>query len=81
MHYGYYIYSFDETGFKIFTDYFQNIPLPLPDKNKLDEVEKLLSSEPEISLVNSWVYNLIGLNSEEIREIENSVFKIVDNAN
>jgi len=79
--YRYYIYSFDETGFKIFTDYFQNIPLPLPDKNKLDEVEKLLSSEPEISLVNSWVYNLIGLNSEEIREIENSVFKIVDNAN
>ncbi len=23
----YYIYSFDETGLKIFTDYFQNIPL------------------------------------------------------
>jgi hypothetical protein len=38
----YYIYSFDETGFKIFTDYFENIPLPLPNKERLKVAQNFL---------------------------------------
>src|SRR5690606_20475315 len=74
----YYIYSFDETGFKIFTDYFQNIPLPLPNDILLKEAESFLREEPDIDSINNWVYKLIGFDKEEIIEIETSVLKIIN---
>lgn len=75
----YYIYSFDETGFKIFTDYFQDIPLPLPDKEKLKDTKQLLRKEINIASINNWVYKLMDFTDEEITEIENSVSKILEN--
>ncbi|WP_312322706.1 hypothetical protein, partial [Soonwooa sp.] len=74
----YYIYSFDETGFKIFTDYFQNIPLPFPNEKLLKESEKFMRDRPNIDLINKWVYMIYGFSDEEVIEIENSVFKLIN---
>jgi hypothetical protein len=74
----YYIYSFDETGFKIFTDYFKNIPLPLPNDEILQEVVNFLTDEPNIELIDNWVYSIINFNEEEIKEIKNSVSQIIN---
>ncbi len=71
----YYIYSFDETGFKIFTDYFQNIPLPLPNKDGLVETKRLLNDKIDIDLINQWVYRMMNISDIEIVEIENAVKK------
>lgn len=77
----YYIYSFDETGFKIFTDYFENIPLPLPNKDRLMIAQKFLSKKIDIQSVNNWVYEIMNFTKEEIYEIENSVSSILNNIN
>jgi hypothetical protein len=69
----YYIYSFDETGFKIFTEYFQNIPVPIPDKQLLRATKKMIKDKVDIEEVNKWVYQLFDFNTKEIDEIENSV--------
>lgn len=73
----YYIYSFDETGFKIFTDYFQEIPLPLPRKEFELKVKEFLITEIDTININNWVYTLFDLSKEEIEEIENSVARIL----
>ena len=71
----YYIYSFDQTGFKVFTDYFQN--LPFPQKNETMEI--LFSQDNcNISEVDNFVYSLYGFNKEEIDEIERSVDNILN---
>ncbi len=77
----YYIYSFDETGFKIFTEFFQNIPLPLPNKEVLKTAQKFHSKKIDIQSVNNWVYEMINFTKEEIKEIENSVSAILNNVN
>ncbi len=69
----YYIYSFDETGFKIFTDYFQNIPIPLPNEKMINFSQELINEKVNIEEVNKWVYSLFDFTNEEILEIENSV--------
>ena len=75
----YYIYSFDETGFKIFTDYFQNIPLPLPNEKLTNEAKLILEQEIDINSINVWVYKMLNLTKDEIDEIENSVSIILGN--
>ena len=67
----YYIYSFDETGYKIFTEYFQNIPIPIPNQELLEDA-KTLRSEQNINQIDNWVFNLIGLNRDERDEIMNA---------
>jgi adenine-specific DNA-methyltransferase len=74
----YYIYSFDETGFKIFTEYFQNIPLPSPTKEILDDVEGFMKKTIDINEINNWVYKLIGFDDNEVLEIENAVYQIIN---
>jgi len=74
----YYIYSFDQTGFKIFTDYFQNIPLPLPTEDRLHSWHNLdLDNRKEID---AWVYKLYQFEDVEIREIEDSVNMLIAQA-
>jgi hypothetical protein len=68
----YYIYSFDETGFKMFTDYFQNIPIPLPNQLTLKQAEIFINGSVNVNEVNAWLYEIIGFTEEEILEIENS---------
>jgi hypothetical protein len=77
----YYIYSFDETGFKIFTDYFRNIPLPLPNQEGLIEAKQLLSDSIDIDLVNEWIYRMMKFTDTEIEEIENSVKRYLAGSN
>ncbi|MDR2171707.1 MAG: Eco57I restriction-modification methylase domain-containing protein [Planctomycetaceae bacterium] len=74
----YYIYSFDETGFKIFTDYFQNIPIALPDQNMLKKVHELVACKADIEEINKWVYDLYDFSQEEIIEIENAVNTLLE---
>ena len=69
----YYIYSFDKTGFKIFTEYFQNIPIPLPSEVLIHELNTLLAKTIDIAEVDEWIYKLYKFTSAEIFEIENSV--------
>ena len=69
----YYIYSFDETGFKVFTDYFQNIPLPLPNEKVINIAQKLIKENASIEKINKWVYSLFDFTNDEIIEIENAV--------
>jgi hypothetical protein len=69
----YYIYSFDETGFKIFTEYFQNIPIPktiglLQENVKLFKMRKI-----DIKTIDKWIYKFYDFSDNEISEIENSV--------
>ncbi|MCC2590045.1 TaqI-like C-terminal specificity domain-containing protein [Chryseobacterium sp. MFBS3-17] len=71
----YYIYSFDQTGFKVFTDYFQN--LPFPQKNETMEIS-FSQDNCNISEVDNFVYSLYGFNKEEIDEIERSVDNILN---
>ena len=73
----YYIYSFDETGFKIFTDYFQNIPLPLPNNARLEIAQSFLSTKIDIIAIDKWVYEIMNFSNDEIQEIENSVDEIL----
>jgi hypothetical protein len=75
----YYIYSFDETGFKIFTDYFQNIPLPTPNEEMVNIAQKLIKENADIKEINKWVYFLFDFTNDEILEIENSVNVILEN--
>jgi hypothetical protein len=75
----YYIYSFDETGFKIFTDYFRNIPIP--DEEIQKNVQKHVWSHVDIKAINQWVYQLFNFNEEEIFEIENFVENLLKEAN
>lgn len=77
----YYIYSFDETGFKIFTEYFEKIPIPIPNKEMLNEAKKLISNTVDINKVNEWVYKIYNFTSEEINEIEQSVNAILNKIN
>ncbi|WP_312793458.1 TaqI-like C-terminal specificity domain-containing protein [Sphingobacterium sp.] len=72
----YYIYSFDETGFKIFTDYFENIPLPLPDFNSLQELNALIKTGAPKDQINAWIYKSLKFDDNEINEIEKSRLKI-----
>jgi hypothetical protein len=76
----YYIYSFDETGFKIFTDYFQNIPIPLPNERVLGKVE-YFKNNINTNEINNWIYQIIGLTEVEIAEIENSIELIINENN
>jgi hypothetical protein len=69
----YYIYSFDETGFKIFTDYFKHIPIPIPNGKMLDVVKKVVKEKANIEEINRWIYSLYNLTNDEIYEIENSI--------
>jgi hypothetical protein len=75
----YYIYSFDETGFKIFTDYFQNIPIPIPNTEMLNMIQKLIKEKSKIEKINIWIYSLYDFTSDEILEIEKSVNTILEN--
>jgi hypothetical protein len=75
----YYIYSFDETGFKIFTDYFQNIPIPTPDEEMEGNAQKLIEKNASIDEINQWVYSIHNLSNEETSEIENFVGIILAN--
>ena len=74
----YYIYSFDETGFKIFSEYFQNIPIPKPNKKMLDYVKKFGGEEVRVHEINKWVYSLYDFTPDEILEIENAVDTILN---
>ena len=74
----YYVYSFDETGFKIFTDYFHNIPIPLPTEKDLVKTKNLVKQKVNIKEINKWVYNMLKLTTEEILEVENSVDAILN---
>ena len=71
----YYIYSFDQTGFKIFTDYFQNLPFPID--NDLSEIVDL-TSELDYDKIDKYVYGLFGFDNFEIEEIENSVQQLLN---
>ena len=71
----YYIYSFDQTGFKIFTDYFQNLPFPID--NDLSEIVDL-TSELNYDKIDKYVYGLFGFDNFEIEEIENSVQQLLN---
>ena len=73
----YYIYSFDETGFKIFTEYFQNIPLPKPHKTLIEEAKIIIKNKVDILEVDKWVYNLYKFTPDEIFEIENAVNSLI----
>ncbi len=73
----YYIYSFDQTGFKIFTDYFQNLPFPLPNQEHFLQAEKF-SNNINIDEVDHWVYSLYGFDDNEITEITNSVITLLN---
>jgi hypothetical protein len=75
----YYIYSFDETGFKIFTDYFQNIPVPIPNEEMSTIAQRLILNNIGIEEINRWIYSIYGFTIEEVTEIENSVKVILDN--
>lgn len=75
----YYIYSFDETGFKIFTDYFQNIRIPTPNEEMANVVQKLIKENANIEEVNKWVYSLFNFTNDEVLEIENSINVILEN--
>ena len=75
----YYIYSFDETGFKIFTDYFQNIPIPIPNENMINIAETLIRENASIDKINKWIYSLYEFTNTEILEMENSIDTILDN--
>jgi type II restriction/modification system DNA methylase subunit YeeA len=74
----YYIYSFDETGFKIFTDYFQDIPIPIPNEKILKDVRNHISKGINVDSINKWIYQLFDFNYEEISEIENFVKKLLN---
>lgn len=69
----YYIYSFDETGFKIFTDYFHNIPIPLPNEEIMKFFENMEESQINIDIVDKKVFEIFGLTEEEVAEIENYI--------
>lgn len=71
----YYIYSFDQTGFKIFTDYFRNLPFPIKTENT---IIPFFQDNCNISEVDNFVYNLYGFDNEEIHEIESSVHNILN---
>ena len=73
----YYIYSFDETGFKIFTEYFQNIPLPKPNKTLIEEANIIIRNKINISEIDKWIYNLYKFTSDEVFEIEKSVYTLI----
>jgi hypothetical protein len=75
----YYIYSFDETGFKIFTDYFQNIPIPFPSDEMVDVTRKFIKEKASIEEINKWIYSLYDFTNDEILEIENSINVILEN--
>ncbi|MDQ1854906.1 TaqI-like C-terminal specificity domain-containing protein [Chryseobacterium sp. WLY505] len=72
----YYIYSFDETGFKMFTDYFKNIPIPKPNHTTLNQANDLLH-EINIEKIDKWVYSFYNFSEEEVYEIENFVQKLI----
>jgi hypothetical protein len=69
----YYIYSFDETGFKIFTEYFKNIPIPKPSGLSLKDVTRIKTNKIDIKTIDKWLYKLYKFSDNEISEIENSV--------
>jgi len=77
----YYIYSFDETGYKIFTDYFQNIPIVFPNDEILNIAHKFVKGKLDIQKINTWVYSLYGFTDDEIFEIENFVNTTLENEN
>ncbi|UTX50269.1 TaqI-like C-terminal specificity domain-containing protein [Chryseobacterium sp. MA9] len=72
----YYIYSFDETGFKMFTDYFKNIPIPKPNHTTLNQANDLLH-EINMEKIDKWVYSFYNFSEEEVYEIENFVQKLI----
>jgi hypothetical protein len=69
----YYIYSFDETGFKVFTEYFRNIPIPKPSSLLSKDVINFKANKIDIKTIDKWVYGLYAFSDVEISEIENSV--------
>ena len=73
----YYIYGFDETGFKVFSEYFQNIPIPKPNDEMQNYVQALANEKVCIHEINEWVYSLYDFTTDEILEIENSVEAIL----
>jgi hypothetical protein len=76
----YYIYSFDETGFKIFTDYFKDIPIPMPDNEMQNKTSKLIKEKTTIEEINKLIYSLYDFTNDEIQVIENSVNTILKNS-
>jgi hypothetical protein len=75
----YYIYSFDETGFKIFTEYFQNIPIPKPIGLLSANSKRFRMNKMDIKVIDEWVYKLYNFSDNEISEIENSVDALIQN--
>jgi hypothetical protein len=73
----YYIYSFDKTGFKIFTEYLQNIPLPEPNNIFLKEAKDFVKRKISIFDIDKWIYGIYMFTSDEIYEIENSVNSLI----
>jgi hypothetical protein len=68
----YYIYSFDGTGFKIFTEYFKNIPIPTLSKSLSEKAERLFEEVANIKKIDNWIYGLYDFTPKEILEIESS---------
>jgi hypothetical protein len=60
----YYIYSFDETGFKIFTEYFQYIPIPTPNSLYLENIIKFNVEKVDIRAVDECVYKMYVFSSD-----------------
>jgi len=75
----YFIYSFDETGFKIFTEYFKNMTFPKPNDLIIKEAKQLIKDKIDISEVDKWIYNIYEFTSDEIFEIKNSVNSLISN--
>jgi hypothetical protein len=75
----YYIYSFDETGFKIFTEYFQNIPIPSPGGMLLKYAKNFNLNKIDIKAIDKYVYKLYNFSDNEISEIENSIDVLIQN--
>jgi hypothetical protein len=75
----YYIYSFDKTGFKIFTEYVQNIPIPKPNDLLLKNSIKPKMNEIDIKAIDKWIYGLYDFSDNEISEIDNSVDELLKN--
>ena len=70
----YYIYSFDETGYKIFTEYLQHIPLPIATEEIMKKMKKRYRENGiKVSEVDELIYSIYKFTQDEIFEIKNSI--------
>lgn len=67
------IYSFDGTGFKVFTEYFRNIPILKPSNSLVKDIINFKTNKIDMNMVDEWIYGLYDFSDIEISEIENSL--------